>query len=205
MSTLKFVDVHSLVVFLSKPTESKGFEQIIDFLNANPIKYALTVNPIVNTSCIKQFWSTANAKDINGEAQIHAKVDGKKVIISEVTIRRDLKLEDEGGVDSSLDRKSTTGGCQFLGKRLISWQCKKQTVVANSTMEAEYVAAANCRGQANVKSKIVNDVKQIHVTVDGKTMVISESSVRSDLYFNDEDGITCLSNNEIFVNHALMG
>ncbi|GKA35282.1 putative ribonuclease H-like domain-containing protein [Tanacetum coccineum] len=45
-----------------------------------------------------------------------------------------------------LDRKSTTGGCQFLGKRLISWQCKKQTIVANSTTEAEYVAAANCCG-----------------------------------------------------------
>ncbi|GKB76669.1 hypothetical protein Tco_0943564 [Tanacetum coccineum] len=44
-------------------------------------------------------------------------------------------------------RKSTTGGCQFLGKRLISWQCKKQTIVANSTTEAEYVAAANCCGQ----------------------------------------------------------
>ncbi|GJZ39907.1 putative ribonuclease H-like domain-containing protein [Tanacetum coccineum] len=48
---------------------------------------------------------------------------------------------------ASLDRKSTTGGCEFLGKRLISWQCKKQTIVANSTTEAEYVAAANCCGQ----------------------------------------------------------
>ncbi|GJT31603.1 putative ribonuclease H-like domain-containing protein [Tanacetum coccineum] len=45
------------------------------------------------------------------------------------------------------DRKSTTRGCQFLGNRLISWQCKKQTVVATSTTEAEYVAAASCYGQ----------------------------------------------------------
>ncbi|GJU83054.1 putative ribonuclease H-like domain-containing protein [Tanacetum coccineum] len=45
---------------------------------------------------------------------------------------------------ASLDRKSTTRGCQFLGCRLISWQCKKQTVVANSTTEAEYVAASSC-------------------------------------------------------------
>ncbi|GJR67466.1 putative ribonuclease H-like domain-containing protein, partial [Tanacetum coccineum] len=46
-----------------------------------------------------------------------------------------------------LDRKNTTGGCQFLGKRLISWQCKKQTIVATSTTEAEYVDAAHCCGQ----------------------------------------------------------
>ncbi|GJT26357.1 hypothetical protein Tco_0906632 [Tanacetum coccineum] len=44
---------------------------------------------------------------------------------------------------ASLDRKSTTRGCQFLGRRLISWQCKKQTIVGNSTTEAEYVAAAS--------------------------------------------------------------
>ncbi|GJU95466.1 putative ribonuclease H-like domain-containing protein [Tanacetum coccineum] len=48
---------------------------------------------------------------------------------------------------ASLDRKSTTGGCQFLGCRLISWQCKKQIVVANSTTEVEYVAASSCCGQ----------------------------------------------------------
>ncbi|GKA19065.1 putative ribonuclease H-like domain-containing protein, partial [Tanacetum coccineum] len=45
------------------------------------------------------------------------------------------------------DRKFTTAGCQFLGNRLISWQCKKQTVVTTSTTEAEYVATASCCGQ----------------------------------------------------------
>ncbi|GJZ71983.1 hypothetical protein Tco_0635834 [Tanacetum coccineum] len=65
---------------------------------------------------------------------------------------RDSPFELEAFSDSdyggaSLDRKSTTGGCQFLGRRLISWQCKKQTIVANSTTKAEYVAAANCCGQ----------------------------------------------------------
>nr|GEW11050.1 uncharacterized mitochondrial protein AtMg00810-like [Tanacetum cinerariifolium] len=48
---------------------------------------------------------------------------------------------------ASLDRKYTTGGFQFLGCRLISWQCKKQSVVANSTTEAEYVAASSCCDQ----------------------------------------------------------
>ncbi|GKC79345.1 hypothetical protein Tco_1130119 [Tanacetum coccineum] len=54
-------------------------------------------------------------------------------------------------------------------------------------------------------SKAVNSVKQIHAIVDGKAVVISESSVRSDLLFNGEDGITCLTNDEIFENLALMG
>nr|GEV26749.1 putative ribonuclease H-like domain-containing protein [Tanacetum cinerariifolium] len=53
---------------------------------------------------------------------------------------------------ASLDRKSTTGGCQFLGCRLISWQCKKQTVVATSSTEAEYVAAAS--GCAQVRGRL---------------------------------------------------
>ncbi|GJY37114.1 hypothetical protein Tco_0422492 [Tanacetum coccineum] len=48
---------------------------------------------------------------------------------------------------ASLDRKSITGDCQFLGCRLISWQCMKQTVVANSITKAEYVAASSCCGQ----------------------------------------------------------
>ncbi|GJZ91811.1 putative ribonuclease H-like domain-containing protein [Tanacetum coccineum] len=55
-------------------------------------------------------------------------------------------FSDSDYAGASLDKKSTTGDCQFLGKRLISWQCKKQTIVANSTTKAEYVAAANCCG-----------------------------------------------------------
>ncbi|GJU68133.1 ribonuclease H-like domain-containing protein [Tanacetum coccineum] len=68
---------------------------------------------------------------------------------------RDSPFDLEAFFDSdyagaSLDRKSTTGGCQFLRRRLISWQCKKQTIVANSTTKAEYVAAANCCGQGPI-------------------------------------------------------
>ena len=58
-----------------------------------------------------------------------------------------MAYSDSDYAGDNLDRKSTTGGCQFLGHRLISWQCKKQTIVATSSTEAEYVAAAHCCGQ----------------------------------------------------------
>nr|GEW10459.1 ribonuclease H-like domain-containing protein [Tanacetum cinerariifolium] len=63
-----------------------------------------------------------------------------------------VAYSDSDYAGASLDRKSTTGGCQFLGCRLISWQCKKQTVVATSSTEAEYVVAASCCAQVNQSS-----------------------------------------------------
>ncbi|GJT32945.1 hypothetical protein Tco_0923364 [Tanacetum coccineum] len=104
MMTLQFVDTHNLFAFLAKPTESEGFEQIIDFLNANTIKYALTVNPTIYTSCIEQFWATIKVKTVNREQQLQALVDGKKIIITEATVRRYLQLEDaEGFLFSSME------------------------------------------------------------------------------------------------------
>nr|GEX28427.1 putative ribonuclease H-like domain-containing protein [Tanacetum cinerariifolium] len=55
-----------------------------------------------------------------------------------------VAYSDSDYAGASLERKSTTGRCQFLGCRLIFWQCKKQTVVATSSTEVEYVAAASC-------------------------------------------------------------
>ncbi|GJY85295.1 hypothetical protein Tco_0499321 [Tanacetum coccineum] len=97
MTTLQFADTHNLVAFLTKSAESEGFEQIVDFLNASSIKYALTVNPTIYTSCIEQFWSTVKAKTVNGEVQLQALVDGKKIVVTEASVRRDLQLEDAEG------------------------------------------------------------------------------------------------------------
>ncbi|GJX65613.1 hypothetical protein Tco_0299956 [Tanacetum coccineum] len=97
MSTPKFTKTHNLVAFLKKPEESNGFEEIIDFLNASSIQYALTVNPTIYTTCIEQFWTSAKAKTVNGERQIQALVDKKKEIIIETSIRNDLKLDDAEG------------------------------------------------------------------------------------------------------------
>ncbi|GJZ89180.1 hypothetical protein Tco_0660962 [Tanacetum coccineum] len=66
MTTLKFADSHNMVAFLSKSAESEGFEQI----------------------------ATIKMKIVNGVVQLQALVDKKKIIITEVTIRRYLQLED---------------------------------------------------------------------------------------------------------------
>ncbi|GKA48506.1 hypothetical protein Tco_0741464 [Tanacetum coccineum] len=109
-------------LFLSKPAESEGFEQIVDFLNANPIKYALTINPTIYTSCIKQFWDTIKVKTVNEEVQLHALVDRKKVIITESTIRRDLQLEDTEGTDclpnATIFEQLTHMGYEKLSQKL---------------------------------------------------------------------------------------
>nr|GEX22853.1 putative ribonuclease H-like domain-containing protein [Tanacetum cinerariifolium] len=76
---------------------------------------------------------------------------------------------------ASLDRKSTTGGCQFLGCRLISWQCKKQTVIANSITETEYVASLK-QFWATVKEKTVNGKGQLQALVDGKKSLLPDGS-----------------------------
>ncbi|GKA74140.1 putative ribonuclease H-like domain-containing protein [Tanacetum coccineum] len=83
----------------------------------------------------------ALTKDEDGEdVDIHLYRSMIRSLMYLTSSRRDIMFS----ACASLDRKSTTGGCQFLGSRLISWQCKKQTVVANSTTEAEYIAASHC-------------------------------------------------------------
>nr|GEU58778.1 hypothetical protein [Tanacetum cinerariifolium] len=97
MSTPTFAKTHNLVAFLEKPAESAGFEQIIDFLKSKPIHYALTMSPTIYVFCVKQFWATAKVKKVNDQEQIQALVDKKKVIITEDSIRSNLRFDDTKG------------------------------------------------------------------------------------------------------------
>nr|GEU52074.1 hypothetical protein [Tanacetum cinerariifolium] len=99
MAPLTFTDTHDMVAFLSKSDASEGFDQIVDFLNAHTIKYALVVNPTIYVSCIKQFWATAIVKKVNNVVQLRALIDGKKVVVSEAIIIIDLHLDDADGVE----------------------------------------------------------------------------------------------------------
>ncbi|GJU72974.1 hypothetical protein Tco_1264379 [Tanacetum coccineum] len=95
MMTLQFTDTHNLVAFLAKPTKSEGFEQVVDFMNASSIRYALTINPTIYTSFIEQFWATIKVKTVNGEQQLQALVDGKKIVVTKASMRRKLQLDEE--------------------------------------------------------------------------------------------------------------
>nr|GEV47095.1 hypothetical protein [Tanacetum cinerariifolium] len=77
--------------------KNADFEKIVNFLNANPIRYAF-VSPTIYVSYSEQFWSTAKTKTINNETQIRAKVDGKTIVITEPSVRRDLQFNDEDGI-----------------------------------------------------------------------------------------------------------
>nr|GEZ60971.1 uncharacterized mitochondrial protein AtMg00810-like [Tanacetum cinerariifolium] len=74
-------------------------------------------------------------------------------------------------VRASLDRKSTTGGCQFLGCRFISWQCKKQTVIATSSTEAKYIAAVSCCAQVLGIQNQLLDYRHIFNAVRSKLLL----------------------------------
>nr|GEY02857.1 hypothetical protein [Tanacetum cinerariifolium] len=78
-------------------------------------------------------------------------------------------------------------------------------VVANSTTEAEYVAASSCYGQAMAKVKKVDDQEQTQVLVDKKKIIIMEDNIRSDLHFDDAEGTACLLNEAIFEGLVRMG
>ncbi|GJS01042.1 hypothetical protein Tco_0317550 [Tanacetum coccineum] len=140
MTTLQFADTHNLVVFLSKPAESEGFEQIVDFMNTNPIRYALTINPTIYTSCIEQFWATVKAKTVNGEVQLQALVDGKKIIITESIVRRDLQLKDVEGIDclpnaTIFEQLTLIGSLEYeKGRKRLFW--KGNTIIPNNGDEA---------------------------------------------------------------------
>ncbi|GKE89479.1 hypothetical protein Tco_1566954 [Tanacetum coccineum] len=95
---LTFADSYNMVAYLEKIEANADFAEIVDFLNASPIRYTLTVSPTIYMSYIEQFWFTAKIKTVNNETQIRAKLDGKTIIITVSSVRRDLHFDDKDGI-----------------------------------------------------------------------------------------------------------
>ncbi|GJX11840.1 hypothetical protein Tco_0201699, partial [Tanacetum coccineum] len=322
MAVLDSCPKHNMVAYLEKSEGNAEFHEIIDFLKRSSIHHALTVSPVVSTTFVEQFWTSAKSKIINNVRHITAKVAGKSVSISEASIRSDLLFDDADGIDSlpnqaifdaiqlmgskstswdqiptniatavicltsnqkynfsklifddkqlanvsvpldhfpvntltskvfsfmvkkgkhfsgkvtplfatmlvqptqdedyaaaNLDRKSTTGGCQFLERRLISWQCKKQTIMATSTTEiVDFLRRSKLRyalthnppiydslvkqfWQTATARTLADGTQQLNATIDSIEYTITEESVRRQLQLADASGINMLQNEEIF-------
>ncbi|GJW35974.1 hypothetical protein Tco_0058894 [Tanacetum coccineum] len=100
MASLEFCSKYNMVAYLEKTDGNTEFHQIMNFLIRSSINYALTVSPIVSTSFVEQFWTTAKSRTVNNISYIDATVAGKPVTISEASIRSDLLFDDADGIDS---------------------------------------------------------------------------------------------------------
>nr|GEV22537.1 hypothetical protein [Tanacetum cinerariifolium] len=88
-----------------------------------------------------------------------------------------VAYSDSDYAGASLDRKSTTGGCQFLGCRLIFWQCKKQIVVATSSTEAEYTTFEGML----VAQEVGEGANEVHVDDVNVVGVAAEGAANDDV------------------------
>ncbi|GKA60288.1 hypothetical protein Tco_0759695 [Tanacetum coccineum] len=121
MAQLKYCDKHNQVGFLRKPDESAGFAEIVDFLRGSNLRYALTTNPTIYDSLVRQFWqsATANTK-ADGSLEINATIDTIRYTISEASIRDSLQLEDATGI-TMLPNDALFEGMGQIGSKSGGW------------------------------------------------------------------------------------
>ncbi|GJT02402.1 hypothetical protein Tco_0823571 [Tanacetum coccineum] len=99
MDSMKYYDKHNQVGFLKKPEESAGFAEKVDFLKGSHIMYALTHNPTIHDSLVKQFWQTATASTLaDGTLELRATIDTIDYTITEASVRSKLQLADALGI-----------------------------------------------------------------------------------------------------------
>ncbi|GKA56883.1 hypothetical protein Tco_0755955 [Tanacetum coccineum] len=114
MAALESCPKHNMIAYLEKTEGNVEFHEVIDFLRRSYIYHALTVSPVVSTTFVEQFWTSAKSKTINNVRHITAKVAGKFVSISEASIRTDLIFDDADGIDS-LPNQAIFDAIQLMG------------------------------------------------------------------------------------------
>ncbi|GJS45993.1 ribonuclease H-like domain-containing protein [Tanacetum coccineum] len=100
MAALESCPKHNMIAYLEKTEGNVEFHEVINFLRRSYIYHALTVSPVVSTTFVEQFWTSAKSKTINNVRHITTNVVGKFVSISEASIRTDLIFDDADGLDS---------------------------------------------------------------------------------------------------------
>ncbi|GJR35944.1 hypothetical protein Tco_1211628 [Tanacetum coccineum] len=99
MANIRTCNKHNMIACVEKTEHNADFHQIVDYLTGCSINYSLLVNPDLIGPWLQQFWATASLRSINEVPHIRAMVAGKRVLISEETIRADLLFDDTDGID----------------------------------------------------------------------------------------------------------
>ncbi|GJX09580.1 hypothetical protein Tco_0199439 [Tanacetum coccineum] len=99
MANIRTCNKHNMIACVEKTEHNADFHQIVDYLTGCSINYSLLVDPDLIGLWLQQFWATASLRIINEVPHIRAMVAGKRVLISEETVRADLLFDDADGVD----------------------------------------------------------------------------------------------------------
>ncbi|GJY64163.1 hypothetical protein Tco_0465623 [Tanacetum coccineum] len=99
MANIRTCNKHNMIACVEKTEHNADFHQIVDYLTGCSINYSLLVDPDLIGPWLQQFWATASLRSINEVPHIRAMVAGKRVLISEETIRADLLFDDTDGID----------------------------------------------------------------------------------------------------------
>nr|GFC00614.1 hypothetical protein [Tanacetum cinerariifolium] len=188
-----------MVVILEKNEHNTDFHLIVDFIEASPLRYALTFKPTIYVSHIRQFWSTARIKTTTERTQILATVDGVLRTVTESSLRRNLKLQDEEGISSLPDTKLfenlTLMGYNISHNQKFTFQKATLLLLSSALLPIGLIIIPVSHIRqfwSTARIKTTNEGTQILATVDGKARTIFESSIRRNLKLNDEEGISTL-------------
>nr|GEU96064.1 hypothetical protein [Tanacetum cinerariifolium] len=170
MAALRYRDEHNKVGFLLKPTGSDDYHQIINFLRASHIRYALTHDPIIFDSLVKQFWSTATLRSPElGPPAIQATIDKTPYTITKDLVRSQLQLADNGSINdlpiAEIYSRMDNLGLMVQDGGLVIFKCSTWT-----------------------RSPELGPLA-IQATIDKTPYTITEDLVRSQLQLTDDGGI----------------
>ncbi|GKA91299.1 putative ribonuclease H-like domain-containing protein [Tanacetum coccineum] len=168
MAVLESCPKHNMVAYLEKTDGNAEFHEIIDFLTRSSIHHALIVSPVVSTTFVEQFWTSAKSKIINNVRHITAKVAGKHVSISEASIRSDLLFDDANGIDS-LPNQAIFDVIQLMGfsdqtKEMLKLnedqKLKKQPILLSHTQSMNE-GRKSAKGEPSVhKDKLFDEIPE---------------------------------------------
>ncbi|GJY50725.1 hypothetical protein Tco_0441572, partial [Tanacetum coccineum] len=115
MTTLKYSNKHNMVAFLKKPNESVGFTEIVDFLKGTSLRYALTHNPTIYDSLVKQFGQNAQSGTCMGTQELVSIWIIRNILLLRHLSEVNLQLADAAGI-SNLPDADIYAGLETLGR-----------------------------------------------------------------------------------------